>query len=463
MSKLIDYLDSIDVLTQEKLFDYICQNDIKTLDSLVVYMRQLIDEDYLLNEYSPFVFVPNGDISGTGGCDEISCRVGRAERFAVFSALYADRVYIQLQFITQEHYEFYDIDEIENDSMMLRNYKMHILKDMAIILVYSELIRNKIVFITPTHQMVCPNCFRKRVLGENSVDIEKIKGEYFSRAKVILDNYDSLNEEVNIRVKNIDEFFPDHDMFWAIRDDEIVHLLENEKIGKEIKNQEYANKFIEEFIDEEILSALYTTQYCNEQDAKLITNKISDTMFLALNKNMQEVGKMKEYINMLPEYELLITQNLSLKDVLKLRQEEAESFNKYRIALNKAVIEQNRTSDIRDWHKIYDDIIYPEINNLDMKMKQIKEGRLSRFFGTMIVLGTTVVANKFGDILPSNLGAGIQSIGTSVSAAGINYLFDKTSANKQEMQNNDYFFLWKLRNSTKGNDMKDKHIFENTI
>ena len=449
MSKLIDYLESINILSQEKLFDYISQNDAKTLDSLVLYMRQLIDEDYLISEYTPFIFVPNGDISGTGGCDEISCRIGRAEKFAVFSALYADKVYIQLQFITQEHYEFYEIDEIENDNTMLINYKMNILKDMSIILVYSELIRNKIVFITPTHQMVCPDCFKRRVLGEQSFDVEKIKREYYTRAKVILDDYDEINEEVNIRVRNMDEFFPDHDIFWTIRSEEELLLLKNEKIGKAIRNKDYAHKFIAEFIDEEILSALYTTQYCNEQNAKLITNKTSDTMFLALNKNIQEIGKMKEYIDLLPQYDLPITQNLCLRDVLKLRQEEAESFNKYRIALNKAVIEQNKTSDIKDWHKIYDDIIYPEINNLDMKMKQIKEGRLSRFFGTMVVLGTTVVANKFGNVLPSGLNTGMQSIGTSVSAAGINYFIDKASASKHEMQNNDYFFLWKLRNLKK--------------
>lgn len=219
-------------------------------------MRQLIDDDYLVSEYSPFVFVPNGDISGTGGCDEISCRIGSAEKFAVFSALYADRVYIQLQFITQEHYEFYDVDEIENDDVMYRKYKMNILKDMVIILTYSELIRSKIVFITPTHQMLCPEFKKKRVLGKNSVDIEKIKKEYFARTKVILDDCDRYNETVNIRVKNIDEFF-----------------------------------------DEEILAALYTTQYCNEQNAKLITNKTSDTMFLALNDGIQEISKMKEYID----------------------------------------------------------------------------------------------------------------------------------------------------------------------
>lgn len=138
MSKLIEYLESIEILSQEQLFDYVGNNDIATLNSLVLYIRKLISKDYKLSMYTPFVFVPNGDISGTGGCDEISCRMSRAEKFAVFSALYADKVYIQLQFITSEHYEFIDIDEVEQDEELYTNYVMNLLKDLIIILVYSE-------------------------------------------------------------------------------------------------------------------------------------------------------------------------------------------------------------------------------------------------------------------------------------------------------------------------------------
>lgn len=265
MSKLIEYLESINLLKQEVLFDYICENDISTINSLVLYMRKLIDEDYVVSEYSPFVFVPNGDISGTGGCDEISCKISRAEKFATFSALYADKVYIQLSFITNEHYDFYDIEEIESNEMMYQNYKMNVLKDMVIILAYSELIKNEIVIITPSHKMLCPDCFQREVFGRSIIDIEMIKSEYRSKANVILKDYDSIREEAEVSITNIEEFFPEHDLFWTIYDKEELKILEKERVGKVIKNKKYCNEFIDNFIFDEVVSAMYTTKYCNEQ------------------------------------------------------------------------------------------------------------------------------------------------------------------------------------------------------
>lgn len=453
MNKLIDYLESINLLSQEYLFDYICENDIETLNTLVIYMRQLIDEDYQTSKYTPFTFVPNGDISGTGGCDEISCKMNRAKNFAVFSALYADKVYIQLHFITDEHYDFFDIDEIEFDEDKAFNFKMLLLQDLVIIREYADLIKCKIVTITPSHQMICPSCFQRSLFGSELIDIEKITKEYTKKAHVILKNYDSLNQEAEITIDGINEFFPDHDLFWTIRNSEELELLRKEKIGKIIKNKSYSNEFISDFIHSEIASAMYSTKYCNEQHAKLITNKLSDAMFLSLNQE-NSIADVENYTKMLPEYDLLITQNLSLENVIRLRNEEHESFNKYRIALNSAAKEQNKTTNQTDWKKIYDDIIYPELNNLDLKMKQIKQGRLNRFFGSMFVIGTSVIASKYGNSIFPDMLTNINSFETAIGAAGINYVLDKASTQKAELQNNDYFFLWKLKQKSQKNTLR---------
>lgn len=447
MSTLIDYLESINLLTEERLYDYICENDVATLNGLVLYIRELIDADYEISKYTPFVFVPNGDISGTSGCAELSCRMSRAEKFAIFSALYADKVYIQLEFITQEHYEFIDIEEIEMDEELSYIYKIDVLKDLSIILIYAELIKSNIIIITPSHKMLCMNCFQREMFGKSVIDIEKIKREYRSKAKVILKDYDEKNEDVGIIISNIDEFFPDHDLFWNIHGKDLIEMLKNEKIGEIISNQEYCDNFVDEFISEEILSAMYTAKYCREQNAKLITNKLSDAMFLSLRNENQSLAEVKNYTNYLPEYDLLITNNLSLKNVIKLREEESESFNKYRIALNRAVIEQNKTMDATDWKRIYDDIIYPELNNLDMKIKQIKNGRFNRFFGSMAVVGTALVANAFGNTINPDMFSFLPTVATTVGTGGVNYFLDKSSVKKAELQNNDYFFLWKLKKS----------------
>ena len=159
------------------------------------------------------------------------------------------------------------------------------------------------------------------------------------------------------------------------------------------------------------------------------------------------MAEIKKYTDYLPQYDLPIIQNLHLKNVIRLRQEEAEAFNKYRIALNRAVLEQKKTINVTDWQKIYDDIIYPELNNLDMKMTQIRTGRLNRIFGTMLIVGTALVANTYGDVINSKL---FSNIGTAVGTAGINYLIDNVSTKKAELQTNDYFFLWRLKKAHSG-------------
>lgn len=166
---------------------------------------------------------------------------------------------------------------------------------------------------------------------------------------------------------------------------------------------------------------------------------------MGISKKNKTIKQSEWYNRLLPEYDLPIVGNLDLRRVIQLREEEYESFNKYRIALNKAALEQNKTDNENDWRKIYDDIIYPELNMLDMKMKQLKSGRLNRIFGTMIVIGTAIVANKYGDFIKPDLFTSAQTLGTSVGATGINYLLDQQSNKKANLHGNDFFFLWKLK------------------
>ena len=65
---------------------------------------------------------------------------------------------------------------------------MALLSDLIMILVYAQLIKNKIVFITPSHQMLCPACFQRELFGNEIVDIENITSEYLERAHLILRN-----------------------------------------------------------------------------------------------------------------------------------------------------------------------------------------------------------------------------------------------------------------------------------
>lgn len=445
MSDIIGYLEELNLLDYDELIEYIYESSLTELNSLVLYLRELIDKEYFIQEYTPFTFVPNSDISGTGGCDEISCKLERANDFAIFSALYADKVYIQLKYITSEHYEI--VTEIsKEDSEFQFRHRENIEKDIALIIAYSELIRKKIVMITPTHKMMCENCFKREIIDKNTViNIELLQKEYCKKARLILKNYDEEFDSYGIGIKNADEFFPNHNMVWNVSNLDDLEILSKEKVGKFIQNKSFSEAFISNIIFEEVTDACYTAKYCGEQYGKLITNKKSDAMFLGMNNNMTKLKQIENHINLLPEYDLPFVKGLTIKDVLHLREEEQESFNKYRIALNKAVIEQNKTDKPTNWIKIYDDLIYPEFNNLNFKIRQLKQGRMSRIFGTMVIVGASILANKYGDIIKPDLFSSAQAVGTTVTSAGINFILDKASTKKANLQESDYYFLWKLK------------------
>ena len=444
MSKITEYLKELNLKSYKQVDSYIYDNSITTLNSLVLYLRELIDTEYTVSEYTPFTFLPNSDISGAGGCEALSCKIHRAKDFSIFTALYADKVYLKLDFITSEHYELHDIDEIEHDAEMEEGYKIKLKQDMYILIAYFELIENNIICITPARFMICPDCFQKSFLNSKSKkDVSKLKSDYVKKAKVILQAFDG-HGHAEVRIDNIDEFFPDHPLYYNYDNPEVLKLLKNEKVGTEIKNKDFTTDLVNGFIENEILEASYTAIYCNEQSARLITNKLSDAMFFGISKNSNNLRIMEEKYKSLPEYLMPIVYNLDLENLINLRNEEQESFNKYRIALNKAIYENQKMNNENDSIKIYDELIYPELNNLNMKLKQLKQGSLKRTFGTISVVGSVIVANMFGDLFNPTLLTATVSFGTTVAAVGTNFILDRQSKKKANMQNNDFYFLWRL-------------------
>lgn len=64
MSKIIDYLQEIDLLDYQKSDDYFFTSDIDIINTLVDHISMLIAEDWVISEYSPYSFSPSLNISG---------------------------------------------------------------------------------------------------------------------------------------------------------------------------------------------------------------------------------------------------------------------------------------------------------------------------------------------------------------------------------------------------------------
>lgn len=447
MSRVIEYLKEVNLDNRNHIKNYIMNSTTEELVIFIEHLRNLIEQDYVVKKYNPFTFVPNNELSGAGGCYELSCKIERANRFAIFSSLYAEDVYIQLNFITNPHDDF-DIDEIDANYETYFEFRYMLECDLSILNTYSKLIESGIVHITPPKYLYCKDCFHKEVLGiENFIDIDPLKKSILNKAKLYVNSYDKDLDLLTFKVENIDEFFPEHGQIFIAPQNNLIKLSNSSiKPGTLITDPDLINNFIDNFVDDEFVSASYYASYCKNNNAKLITNKISDSMFMELANQRNKHNNGLNYYNAIPKYDMPFVTDITVEKALQLREIEGESFNKYRIALNKSISEQHKTNSALEWNDIYDDILFPAFCELDEKLKNIRNGIYKKTFYEIALVGTVISAGIYTGIVPNNMTDIMKSLGFGTSAAisVVRQFFSKTPG-KETLRENDYYFLWQLK------------------
>ncbi|MCK9267258.1 MAG: hypothetical protein M0P14_00925, partial [Alkaliphilus sp.] len=97
---------------------------------------------------------------------------------------------------------------------------------------------------------------------------------------------------------------------------------------------------------------------------------------------------------------------------------------------------------------IYNDILYPEFANLDLKLKNLKEGTFKKTFGDILIVGSVVTAGLLSGMIPMSFaGVGAALGGTAGVTALGNKLKDNQGNKEAELRTNDYYYLWKLKNN----------------
>lgn len=448
MSKLTEYLAELNINTYSALDTYIYNTDIDTLFNLVIYLRDLIDKDFIIPQYTPFSFVPSDELSGTGGCSEISCKSRRATRFANFSSLYADSIYIKLNTITFEHLEAF-FDDICSNEMMEYKFRYALFCDINIINIYTPLINANIVYIEPTRKLYCKDCFQKALLNiEHPIDISPIINYVKTNAIINIDEYNFDSKHMAISISNLENFFDSESGIYLLNEDFINALPSTYQPSNILdKNIPVVSDMLTNIVESAFVDCCYYTAYCNNSHSKLITSTPSNALFMDYTNKQLPINDIINSLSTLPEYELPFSKTQSLDTVLHLREIEKESFNRYRNALNTAVKEQTKTTSSFDWYNIYDDIIYPEFCNLDSKLKNLKTGAFKKTFQNLALTSAIVTAGVLSGTITQSIPGIITSLGGISGTIGLGHkVLDHNPPIKDQLRENDFYFLWKLKN-----------------
>lgn len=245
----------------------------------------------------------------------------------------------------------------------------------------------------------------------------------------------------------MDEFFPEHGQIFVASQNNLIKLSNSSiKPGTLITDPDLINDFINNFVDGEFITTSYYASYCKNNNAKLITNKISDSIFMDLANQKNRYNNGLDYYNAIPKYDMPFVTDITVEKALQLREIEGESFNKYRIALNKSISEQHKTNSALEWHDIYDDILYPAFSELDEKLKNIRSGIYKKTFYEIALVGTVISAGIYTGLVPSNMTDILKSvgIGTGTAITVGRQVFSKIPV-KETLRENDYYFLWQLK------------------
>lgn len=143
--------------------------------------------------------------------------------------------------------------------------------------------------------------------------------------------------------------------------------------------------------------------------------------------------------------------DVSVRNLLKLRQREQESFVVFRTALNEAIVEfANRRKEFtrNTACELYGDVIAPRLAKLDRRVRKAKTDLVST--ATRSVIGT-IGALSFGlytGLVDAKVGAIAAAIGLAKFASDIQKVLSVGDAEKT-IQEDELYFLWKVKKKSK--------------
>jgi hypothetical protein len=143
---------------------------------------------------------------------------------------------------------------------------------------------------------------------------------------------------------------------------------------------------------------------------------------------------------------LPVLDDLPIRDVVRLRQDEWEYFERFRSSLTQAIEERLSAgeSSAAVATDVAQSVIEPAINDIDRRLRTAQRV-LDRKLGVSAVFGGVITTVGLLAGAPLIVGAGIAAMGTSLPAAH-KYFEDKGS-----IELNDMYFLWRLQQRAMAN------------
>jgi hypothetical protein len=387
---------------------------------------------------SKFNFVANSTLSGGPfPCKDLLCRLKNIDNLARNATLYADTVFIENPFE-----QYFHVKEFTGLT------RLYLALDLTVLYHYKPLFDEGIFRYSSPITHVCNSCLKKMNAFSKSYE-KKIQNAELS----ILDY---LLTELTFTIKNDNDQQPqiivegsedlgDHPVILEINNHLGNPLFKRiqKKSKLKLTKKEIIDFGIPEMFITPIINDLITqNHYSNYFNAYYLTNRNIEERLINNNQSKSK-AIMGNKISKSLVHSLPFLPDTDFMNLIKLRKKEGEAFEIYRSSLTNFLT--NIKSKEHYLKQAFQDEIQPEINRINMTLKNSKKLILTDIGKDLLVGSTFVSVGLFSQFLPPNIGQLVAGLG------GINYLgkfgdnVKKLATVETEARTNKYFFVWKLQ------------------
>lgn len=401
------------------------------------------------NRTSVFEFVANVQLSGGAfPCQSLGCRITHATDLSRFAALYADKVLIrhplELEYTLTVPYDEYDRKKISDG--------------IAIIYQFEPLIRAGIVDFASAGIHFCTDCYAKyaQKAGVSLDMLENIRDFLFNnhankaklrfliengQPELEIDGLEYISHTSAFRFRETPDFLAKY------RDKAIsepVILRKNSRAHKETMDKIIRHLFVDPIMEDVVMQAWYSSLY----NTNYVTDRDFDFQVLSL-VNDQTTNTFNDSLLQSLSHPLPYIENVELSRIIKLRQEEGESFRVYREAVTNA-LKQAKGLSQRETKQLLNDVIRPEVANIELTISNSKKILQDTRRRDFLLLSGFVAMALYSGLLPAQIPTEV--IGMLGGAkSGLDLLIKTMDSFKEpaSIRDNKFYFLWKTSKYSK--------------
>jgi len=386
------------------------------------------------------------------GCYSLKCRLKRIDQLARFAALYSDGVYIR-NFLD-------DYAHLKNESKTELSKRLY--NDLHLIWYIRPLLEGGNISLLAPMEHMCPHCFVEHyglepTLAERLISVRRKLGQqYLSNTSL---KFVKLGNRYCLEARGPESLYK-HGFQGVILSKLPYPIKHKPRLLTKLNTQnklEVSKTLQKELNHHDHMASQVIKNICYE----LASNKTLGTSFVTDNELHISILQMLTNNSEIERCNKIAFENLTthipflsdvnIRNLLKLRQREQESFILFRAALNEAICEFTQCG--RELTRsaaceLYSDIIAPRLALLDRKVKRAKTDLVST--ATRSVFGT-VGALSFGlytGLVDVKVGAIAAAIGLAKFASDIQKIMGVGDAEKV-IQEDELYFLWKIKEKTK--------------